>query len=287
MNAPTVLASVVLASGAAAAITLFAHPEATPAPDPALAEAQAQVAALQQQVHDLESRLTEVATARSVVAAPAGDRVEVPTLSREQIAIAVESYLKERGKRAADATASGDGEPLTPEALFATVDGKSFFENQDAWRAAFEAGRMDELIDMFEEAADNNPQDVDKQMALANAYMAYLQLDNTKYQFASKADLQYDKVLELNPRHWEARFTKAMSYTFWPKFLGKDREAIQHFETLVEQQESMPVQDHQAQTYLFLGNLLQEKDPERAKQIWAQGMSRHPTNEELRKKLGQ
>ena len=92
-------------------------------------------------------------------------------------------------------------------------------------------------------------------------------------------------MLELDDRHWEARFSKAVSYTFWPEFLGKRKPAIQHFETLVAQQEAMPASPEQAQTYLYLGNLLQRTDPAQARELWSKGARRHPDNQELAKKL--
>ena len=78
-----------------------------------------------------------------------------------------------------------------------------------------------------------------------------------------------------------------MSYTFYPDFLGKGPEAISHFERLIKQQQDMPPRPEFAQTYFFLGNLLESrKEPERARQIWEQGLRLHPNDENLRKKLG-
>lgn len=286
MNAPTVLVSVLLSSGAAAGIVFFAAPAGESLPDPALAEARLEVAALQEKVTSLEARLAEVASAPAAAnPAASNDRVRVPTLSEEQVAVAVEAYLQNRGRDAA-VPAAADGEPMSVGEMFASLDGTNFWENSEAWKKAHAEGRMDELLDMFEEAAEAFPNDIDKQMALANAYMAYLQMDQTKWQMSMKADEVYDRVLALDERHWEARFTKAVSYTFWPDFLGKKNDAISHFETLVEQQESSPVEDHQAQTYLYLGNLLESKDPEKAREMWARGAARHPNNADLRAKIG-
>ena len=77
---------------------------------------------------------------------------------------------------------------------------------------------MDEVIAEIEALAKANPNDPQAQMNLAHAYMAYLQMDSSKWDMSMKADKQYDKVLDLDENHWEARFTKAVSYTFWPPF---------------------------------------------------------------------
>lgn len=289
MHIPTVITSIVLSTAAATTVVVFGSSKSEPAPDPTAAAAQAEVAKLRDRVETMQAEFATAIAARS--ASPASvDRVAVPTLTKEQVKNAVEAYFAENGTdgaKAALAAAGGEGEPQSIEEFFASVNGTNFWDNSDAWRKAHEEGRMDELIDMFEEAAENDPGNIEAQMALASAYMAYMQLDNTKWQYSMKADQMYDRVLALDDHHWEARFTKAVSYTFYPKFLGKQGEAIQHFETLVQQQESAPIQDHQAQTYLYLGNLLEEKDPKKAREMWQRGMTRHPNNEELRKKLGQ
>ena len=146
---------------------------------------------------------------------------------------------------------------------------------------------MEEVLAELEALAKADPQNVDAKMALANGYMAYLQMDQSKWQLSMKADAAFDRVLAIDERHWEARFTKAVSYTFWPEFLGKRKEAVSHFETLVAQQESMPVEAHHAQTYLYLGNLLEAKDPEQARAMWRRGSQRHPEDQALRERLGQ
>jgi tetratricopeptide (TPR) repeat protein len=291
MNATaSVVVSVLFASAAAAGITIAMQPEAGSGDQLVIEGLQADVKDLRKQNEQLQTRLDEVRAKAASAAAPASlQRTEAPTLSPDQVAAAVEAYLDRRGSGPADAAAAkaGDAElAFDVEGDLDTLLGSNYWDNADAWKRAFDAGKMDEVIDAFKELADANPNDPKAQMDLANAYMAYLQMDNSKWNMSMLADKQFDKVLAIDGNHWEARFTKAVSYTFWPKFLGKNKEAISHFETLIEQQKSQPVQDHHAQTYLYLGNMLADEDPERARQIWQQGATRHPNNTELRGKLG-
>ncbi|MFT4512007.1 MAG: tetratricopeptide (TPR) repeat protein [Planctomycetota bacterium] len=236
----------------------------------------------------LTIRLDELAQRPSSAAAPASlKRSEVPVVSAEQVAAAVDAYLSNRGDKPLQGAVGGEVVTI-PFDLNKDLEGllgKSFFQDPDAWKRAFEAGKMDEVIAEIEALAEANPNDPQSQMNLASAYMAYLQMDNSKWGMSTKADVQFDKVLALDENHWEARFTKAVSYTFWPAFLGKGKDAISQFETLVKQQAGMPPQEHEAQTYLYLGNMLAEKDPARAREYWQQGMTRHPNNAELRAKL--
>ena len=46
------------------------------------------------------------------------------------------------------------------------------------------------------------------------------------------------------------------------------------------------MQPNQAQTYLYLGNLLEQTDPKRAQEVCALGAQRHPDNAEPRPNLG-
>jgi tetratricopeptide (TPR) repeat protein len=169
-------------------------------------------------------------------------------------------------------------------ALFTALNGTNFFENATAWKRARRAGRLDELIGMFEQAAVASPNDVRAQMALADAYLANVVMGVKRDQLSRKADEQFDKVLSLDDRHWRARFAKAMSYTFWPEIEGKRPEAIAHFETLIRQQEAAPAEAHQAQVYLVLGNLLSSMDMAGARKVWERGAARHPDHDELRRK---
>lgn len=290
-TAKTVLLSVLSAAAVALAANRF-FPNGAPVAQPDDAAAlRADIAGLQQELEALRAaaRAAEAASAASPAAA-GSMRTEQPDVTEGQVAAAVEAYLKERGASTlAQAAAGGDEpapRPFDLERDLATLLGTNYWEAQDAWRRAFDAGQMDAVIASMQELADANRNDPQAQMDVANACLAYMQMDNTKWQMSMRADQQFDRVLALDDHHWEARFSKAVSYTFYPDFLGKKGEAIQHFETLVQQQESLPVQDEHAQTYVYLGNMLAERDPARARQIWQRGAARHPQSQELQKKLG-
>lgn len=280
MNATAVvLVSVVLSAGTAAGVSYALRP-AEPPPAPAAATP-ADLAALRAEVQTSGELLRRDLGAMLGSASATPERADAPKLAPQEVAAAVEAYLKLRAEGGAvDAAFDLD----KAYADLRTVD---YWENPEPWKRALAAKKMDELIERFEAAAKADPKNVAAHMELANAYLAYLQMDDTKYPLAFKADGEFDKVLELDENHWEARFSKAMSYTFWPDFLGKKKDAISHFERLVQQQESMPVQEHDAQTYLFLGNLLEQRgDSARAREAWERGLRRHPQNAELKKKVG-
>jgi len=285
MSTPTIL-SISLLSGAAAAVAvtlaLRSPGDAPPPPDAELARV---VAQLREQQRGLEQQLAALAVLRpEASAAILAERVAVPQLEPAAVAAAVEAYLRRREGSSTGADVAEAA--FDPQRAYGEMKGSSYWDNPEAWKRAFASGRMDELIAEFEAAAKANPTDSKAQMQLVSAYLAYNQLDQSKWQLSMKADTVLDKVLDLEPTHWQARFTKAVSYTFWPEFLGKKGEAISHFEKLVQQQASMPPEASQAQTYLYLGNLLESRDPARARAIWLQGAARHPENPELQQKRG-
>ena len=287
MNSPSIiLASIALSSVGAVVVSFALRPVADTSPVNA-----ASFAELQSTVHELSKANTALQgklEALARVPAPAvmleNDRTAVPAVSNEQVAAAVEAYLKKRGDGETAPLAASGAATFDLEKDFKELIGTNYWENPELWKKALAAGAMDDIVKKLEELAKANPTDIPTQMKLANAYMAYVSMDQTKWQNSIKADQVFDKVLELDNTHWEARYTKAMSYTFWPKFLGKEKEAISNFETLVTQQEKMPVEAHHAQTYLILGNLLEERDPARAKELWKKGARRHPDNQDLAKK---
>lgn len=151
-------------------------------------------------------------------------------------------------------------------------------------------GRLDEYVAEIERLAAENPTDPALQVALGNAYLQKLfgvKGGMEAGTWAMKSDGAFGKALDLDPENWEARFLKAVSLSNWPAFLGKGREAIDHFEILVEQQESMAPRPEFAQTYLFYGNVLAASgDPDEALSIWRQGLRLYPDVVELREAVG-
>ena len=292
MNATaSIVVSVLIASAAAVGITVALQPNETATDSLDIGVLKESLQGMQEANKLLAGRIEELAM-RSAAAAAANNegRTAVPVVTSEQVAAAVEAYLSTRSGTPLGG-ADGGAANATHAAFELKRDlenllGTSFFQDDEAWKRAFAAGKMEEVIAEIEALANANPNDPQAQMNLAHAYIAYLQMDSSKRNLSMKADKQFDKVLDLDENHWEARFTKAVSYTFWPPFLGKGEDAITQFETLVQQQESRPVQAHEYQTYLYLGNMLAERDPKRAREIWQKGMMRHPNNAELREKLG-
>ena len=80
---------------------------------------------------------------------------------------------------------------------------------------------------------------------------------------------------------------KAVALSYWPPSMNRGQDVIEHFQTLLQQQESQTSQPQFAQTYVRLGveyNKAGRTDDAQA--TWERGLRLFPQNEELKKKLG-
>jgi tetratricopeptide (TPR) repeat protein len=164
-------------------------------------------------------------------------------------------------------------------------------ELQALWQELRDGKRIDAVLAAIEREAELAPNNPDLQNELGKAYLQKLfdvGIGPMAGVWGEKADRAFDRALELDETHWEARFSKALSLSNWPTFLGKQNESMRHFEILIEQQErSAPAPEH-AQSYTFLGNLYdQAGDHEKALELWKRGAQRFPEDSSLRAKLGE
>lgn len=259
-------------------------------PDPTLELARSLESVSKRQA-DLEKSLEEL---RLQLASKEG-ATRVPV---GEIEAAVERALKERGAAEKTAAGSKKGDKSgtetpkgDPQAFFAklTAGGLEWEDAQAVWREADKAGVMKDLLALFEERAKNNPNDPKAHTELGQAYLQNVYKSGNSPEsgvWATKADKEFDRALALDERDWQARFSKAVSLSFWPPVLGKQGEAISNFETLVKQQDALPPQPHHSQTHLLLGNMYaQMGDKAKAIAAYQKGLSIFPEDAALKKQL--
>lgn len=180
--------------------------------------------------------------------------------------------------------------PMVEVVRYLAREGLSHDERQELYQKLREAGRIEEYVQAIEALAAASPDDPELQVALGNAYLQQLFGVGAKPEagpLAMRADQAFDRALELDPTSWEARFTKAVSLSHWPAFLGRGPEAIEHLELLIEQQSTEP-QSHPvyALPFLFLGNLhLSAGDRDEAVATWKEGLALFPSHAELQNAL--
>lgn len=221
---------------------------------------------------------------------------------------AVERWLEENGTRvlanygelgalsepAGESLAELGGEALESASIqtimdyIASLDDIAFGDDE-FWQKLRDTGRIGEVIAELERMVDADPTNPELQVALGGAYLQELfgvGASPKAGTLAMQADAAFDRALELDPNHWDARFTKAVSLSNWPAFLGKSSAAIQEFETLLQQQANMAPDPQHAQTYLYLGNMYQQTGQmDRALETWQNGFALYPDAAFLKEQL--
>lgn len=295
-TAPLLLAMFAIAAGTSAVTSLlFRPPAAAPSDEQGIA-----LAAIQQSLEELrrenQALRMEIADLRSAPVAAGAGLSREPVLD-ELVARAVERWMRENagstsgtaGAEAEEKNASADfslegalGQLMNP---LLTGD-----EREALWQMAIDGGKLQELISALELRAAADPRNTALQFELGYAYLQPIMSGQAPGPqaagWAIKADAAFDKTLALDGSHWDARFNKAISYTFWPPIMGKQQAAIANFETLVTQQAGMSPRPEFANTYLYLGNLYEQTGKaDKAREIWSQGLGLFPGSGELSKRL--
>lgn len=293
MNPTAVVVSSIIASVATATALVFFLTSGTGRGQPAAPDAGA--AAIEQRLADVQDGQERLMARLESLERSAGDasarRVEAGGLDEAAVRAMIADAV-------AGLSAGGDGamsDGVDPRQTLSQAEQLLALENlfgdeaAAIWAAAAEAGTIDEIVEQFRERARANPDNADDQARLGYALIQQLQRAGdpmTQANLASQADKSFDEALDIDESHWGARFSKAVSYSFWPPVMGKQPEAIRHFETLVRQQEGMNSRPEFAQTYLYLGNLYdQQGNAERAREIWQQGMTLFPADPELQERV--
>jgi tetratricopeptide (TPR) repeat protein len=162
-------------------------------------------------------------------------------------------------------------------------------QKQDAWKQLGEAGKLDQTIAELEKRTTNDSSNAENPAALGHAYLhkcGTIQDVREQGILAMQADKMFDTALTIDASNWEARFMKAVAMSYWPPMLNKGDEVIQHFQTLIQQQETQAPQPQFAETYSWLGDQYQKAGrAEEAKAVWQRGASLFPSDEKLRTKL--
>ena len=144
----------------------------------------------------------------------------------------------------------------------------------------------DAMKEMEKKVAES-PNDATARMNLARLYIAKLLTVPSGPEMGAwsmKAMGQYEKILEQDPNHWDARYSLAFNWSQWPDFLNKRPDAIKQFETLAKIQETQAAEPKHAQTYLQLRQLyLKDGRTDDAKAVLDRGLARFPDDEELKK----
>lgn len=182
-------------------------------------------------------------------------------------------------------------QPLVRQAVDTLVSPQSTFaQRQAALEQLRNSGKLDQAINELEQRVADDPRSAESPAALGRAYLEKCgTIQDVREQgiLAMKADQSFDAALNLDASNWEARFTKAVARSYWPTQMNLGTEIMQHFVTLVEQQEAQSPQPQFAQTYVWLGKeYAKYGHVQEAREIWQRGAALYPNDQELRSRLG-
>jgi tetratricopeptide (TPR) repeat protein len=253
-------------------------------PGPSAAELGATLAELTAEQARLAERLAGLPA--QAPSAPGSSRAPVQDLDE-----AIAAYM---ARQLEVGPSDGQGDVLAADAESVAIADRILSGQLDddeveaLWQKLREEERIDAVLAEIERQAGLAPNNPDLQNELGKAYLQKLfdvGIGPVAAEWGEKADHAFDRALELDDTHWEARFQKALALSNWPTFLGKQGESMRNFEILVEQQERGTPASHHAYTYLFLGNLYdQSGEREKALDMWKRGATRFPKSAELQAK---
>jgi tetratricopeptide (TPR) repeat protein len=247
---------------------------------------------LERTLAELEAEQAQLAERLAALPAKAPSASAPSRASGRDLDEAIAAYM---AKQIGAARGDGRGDVVTaPDAESAAIADRILSGELDddeveaLWQELRETGRIDGVLAEIERQAELTPNNPDLQNELGKAYLQKLfdvGVGPMAAVWGEKADHAFDRALELDDTHWEARFQKALALSNWPAFLGKQGESMRHFETLMEQQERAKPASHHAYTYLFLGNMYdQTGEREKALETWKRGATRFPKSTELQAK---
>ena len=158
-----------------------------------------------------------------------------------------------------------------------------------AWKRLRDGDGLDAAITDLQQRLVNNPTSADCAAVLGHACLQKCGTINDlrdQGTLAMQADKLFDTALSLDPANWEARFSKAVALSYWPPSMGKSDEVIQHFTTLIQQQETQPPQPQFAESYVWLGDQYQKAGHhDDAHSVWARGAALFPSDQKLSSRM--
>lgn len=153
------------------------------------------------------------------------------------------------------------------------------------WKLARTGDTIDRIIDDLEAFIENDPDDHESRMELADTYVAKLLTVASGPErgvWGTKAENQWKEVASRDETHWESRFKMGNSLSYYPAFLNRTPEAIDWLEKGVKLLDRQPVEDRHAENYARLASIYQrEGKVDLARTTLNAGLTRHPDHVQM------
>lgn len=243
---------------------------------------------LRSRLDSLEARIDRLAAGIARASGPAGE-AEAPAINgRPGPAAGASGNHPSRAPGEGDPAAAAGATPAAVAKLVAGLGSgrydRAAQQRLFGWLVKHRES-LGEVIAGVEAAISNDPDNPDLFAALGSLHSSKWPLgqvngnDAEVWAAASKA---WDRAIELDTRHWQARYEKAFSMSMAPEFFGLKPVAIKQFEKLrAIQEEGAPEAEH-VHTYFRLGTLCKDMgNPEKARQVWEDGLRFFPGDKSI------
>jgi tetratricopeptide (TPR) repeat protein len=262
------------------------------APERGLARLQSEVATVAAENGRLRVALAGLERPAAPPATPAVDEDDIERAVADWLAArAIDDGALTEPASAPPAARVSAAADLSIEQLLEFFDDRASFDEESTlmYEELRKSGRIDEFVAALEARVAAHPDDSALHASLGVAYLQQLfGLGATPEagRVAMQADKSFDRAIELDPRNLQAHFTKAISLSNWPDFMGRTDDAIRHFEAARVLVEEPGAQGSSAELYLFLGNMYQRVgEGDKAAAAWRTGLRFHPTSAALAEQL--
>ncbi len=201
----------------------------------------------------------------------------------------IQAVSPSRGTSAVPGKAKLDAAMLNEKIELLVSPQVPYGNKQAVWNQLRDLGKLDQVISELEARMAANPNAAELSAALGQAYLKKCSgLKDVREQaiLGMQADKLLDVALDLDPSNWEARFMKAVALAHWPVGMNKEQEVIQHFQFLIQQQETQTPQPEFAESYLWLGKQYEKSgQSDYARAVWERGAGLFPNHDGLKGKL--
>jgi hypothetical protein len=163
-------------------------------------------------------------------------------------------------------------------------------EMKELWSVLAGSGLHDEMLAALVKNANARPDDADAQFGVGIGAISKLigsqVTDIEQGQLAIVADEAFNRALKLDDHHFDARYSKAISYTHWPDAFGKGPAAIEEFEVLRQQSAQDPSRPELEGVYTNLGIQYRKVgNLAKSREALEEGLRIFPDSEDMKEQL--
>ena len=154
-------------------------------------------------------------------------------------------------------------------------------------QAVIAAGEYDRCLEFFEKLIAEHPGSASLELNYGYAHVDKIPVEGaiTGVILANTALTHFTAALEIEET-WLGRYTRGNSYLYWPAIFGRTQLGIDDLERAIEIAASQEKKPYHGRAWAALGDgYWRLDDPEKAAEVWRQGLRLYPENREIQERL--